>query len=331
MVWMQPQLTDPPMVSAEIGKLNRRLLLAYAKNSKAVEVGVKLHDVFDTATDQALRNIQEFLGIANDQRGVLTYETKVRLGVVVTPPKAPAKRFVQQGVGFSTDAFLMGDPAHSYVDATTEGTAETLRLALPLVGVPKVLAGYSMGADILNRVLLAWPANRRDEIKLAVTFGSPARPAGTTLLGNDPGGSGISGLFTPDWARPITYDFTHAGDMYANAVGLLPQLYQILIRLEASTDFALYLFQVLMSSMGGALLGTTASSLTGAGALSGILGLVTAGPTSQTTGPPNLMAMIFNIPAIIQTLVAALQFISTNAHYHYHDQPNRSGAALTRS
>jgi hypothetical protein len=331
MAWQQPQLAEPPMVSEEIRKAQHRLLLAYPKYSKAVELGVTQSGVFDFPTDQAVRNIQAHVGLPVS--GVLTYDTKVAIGVVVKAPTAPTKRFVQQGVGFSTDAFLMGDPTHSYVDATTEGTAEGLRLSLPLVGVPKVLYGYSMGADIVNRILLAWPADRRDEIKLVATFGSPARPPGPTQLGNDPGGSGISGLFTPDWARDRTFDFTHNGDMYANAVGLLPTLYQILIRLEASADFALYLFQILTSSLGPSLLGIAGSVVPGFGALSGILSMITPGligqnPATSTT-QINLLAMITNIPAIIQTLVAALQFISTNAHYRYGDQPETFWRGLT--
>lgn len=339
MAWMQPQLTEPPMVSEEIGKIQHRLIFAYPKASLAIELGVRESKVFDSVTKTAVVNFQHYI---NDHQlntpplrtdGIADYATKVRMGVTLVAPKAPTKRFVQQGVGFSTDAFLMGDPSHSYVDATAEGTAEALRLSLPLVGVPKVLYGYSMGADIVNRILLAWPADRRDEIKLVATFGSPARPAGPTLLGNDPGGSGISGLFTPDWARDRTYDFTHEGDMYSNAVGLLPTLYQILIRLEASVEFAMYLFQILTSSLGPALLGIAGAVIPGFGALSGILSMITPGSVTANpatnTSQINLFAMITNIPAIIVSIVAALKFVSTNAHYHYHDQPETFWRGLT--
>lgn len=339
MVWKQPQLDNPRMVSPEIGKLNRRLLLVYPKNSKAVEVGVTLHDTFDEAADKALRNIQDYLNgstppalgrvYKNTDPGVLTYDTKLALGVIVLPPKAPTKRFVQQGVGFSTDAFLMGDPTHSYVDAVNEGGAELLRLALPLVGVPKVGLAYSMGGDVLRRGLEGWPADRRDEWKIFCVFGNPSRRGGPTLLGNNPDGSGISGGTYPEWTFPQLYDFTHDGDMYPNAVGLLPTLYQILIRMEASTDFALYLFNILTSSMGPLLLGSITSMLPGAGSLSGILGMITPGAVTDTSGQINLFAMITNIPAIIQTIVAALKFVSTNAHFHYHDQPEPFWRGLT--
>ncbi|MCV7230655.1 peptidoglycan-binding protein [Mycolicibacterium komossense] len=331
MAWQQPQLTDPPMQSAEIGKLNRRLLLAYAKNSKAVEVGVTLHDVFDAATDKALRNIQDYLGIAaGKDRGVLTYETKLRLGVIVPAPTAPTKRFIQQGVGFSTDAFLIGNPNHSYIDAVAEGSAELLRLALPDPR-PKIGDAYSMGGDVLRAALEQWPADRRDEWKLFTVFGNPSRRGGPTLLGNDPGGSGISGVTYPEWTWDRLYDFTHEGDMYPNATGLLPQFYQILVRMEASVDFALYLFQVLSSSFGPIMLGLVSSVVPGAGALAALLPLITGGNPTEVTdnGTPNLLAMITNIPAIIQALLTLLKFVQTNAHFRYHDQPETFWRGLT--
>lgn len=342
MAWKQPQLTDPPMVGVEIGKLNRRLLLAYAGSSKAVEVGVKQHNVFDAATDKALRNVQVHLANTEDPKynrepGVLTYDCKVRLGVITLPPVSPKKRFVQQGVGFSTDAFLMGDATHSYVNACDEGSAELLRLALPLVGVPKVGLAYSMGGDVLRQALEQWPADRRGEWKLLGVFGNPSKRPGPTLFGDDPGGQGISGVWYPEWTRDRLWDFTLPGDMYPNSVGLLPQIYQILVRLEASFEFALYLFNLLTSSFGPALLGLAGagfSSITaGFGALSSIRSMITIGgigtAPAQSTADVNLLAMITNIPAIVQSLIAALKFVQTNAHYHYHDQPQPQWRGLT--
>ena len=124
-------------------------------------------------------------------------------------------------------------------------------------------------------------------------------------------------MYTPEWARDRTWDFTIDGDMYPNAVGLLPFLYQILTRLEVSLEFATYLFQILSSSVGAQLVGTDPTDAQGAGALSGLHGLVTPG----AAGAINPQAIIFNLPAIVQTIGAALQFVSTNAHFHYHDQP----------
>lgn len=330
MGWMQPQLTDPPMgPTDEIRKLQHRLIFAYNGSSKAIELGVTESGIFDSVTDEALRNVQSHIGGAiNSQPGVLTYDTKVRLGVFVPQPKAPTKRFHQQGVGFDTSAFLMGTPDHSYNDAMVEAPAEFLRLALPDTR-PKVLYGYSMGADAVVHALKLWPVERRDEIKVVCNFGNPARPPGPTLFGDDPGGSGIAGAFTPEWVRDRAYDFAMPGDMYPNAGGLLPQLYQILVRLEASTDFALYLFQLFATTAGQMLLGLIPGAELVAGSLSGLLGLITPGPKDDTSEPINLLAMIVNIPAIIVTIVKALKFVVTNAHYHYHDQPMPQWRNLT--
>ncbi len=312
--------------SDEIRKLQHRLLFAYAGSSRAHDEGVIESGVFDAATDRALRNIQKHLAATEDPKynrlpGVLTYDCKVRLGVILVAPAAQEKRFIQQGVGFSTDAFLMGDATHSYVDARIEGSAELLRLSLPMVGVPKVWIGYSMGDDVVNTALLQWPEDRRDEIKMVVGFGGPSRRPGATLLGNDPGGSGISGVYGPDWARDRTYQFTHEGDMYANAVGLLPWLYQILTRMEVSLDFAAYLFNLFASTVGRQLLGVVASSLPGAGALSGVLKLISP--------DVDALAIFTLLPKIIRTIAAALKFVETNAHYHYHDQPQSFWRGLT--
>jgi hypothetical protein len=59
------------------------------------------------------------------------------------------------------------------------------------------------------------------------------------------------------------------------------------------------------------------SGIPGFGMFSNILGLVTPGAPTQTGGPISLLAMLMNIPAIIQTLMALLQFVMTNAHMKY--------------
>lgn len=315
-----------------VSKIQRRLLFAYPKYSRAIKHGVTESGVFDDATQRALIDLTSHMndtqnrGLRTD--GVANWRVLVAIGAVTAAPTAPTKRFIQQGVGFDTSAFLMGNPTHSYVDAINEGSAELLRLALADPR-PKVVIGYSMGDDVANHAMLRWPAERRDEIKMFVGFGSPSRPAGATLLGNDPGGAGIAGVYTPNWLRDRAYHFTHDGDMYANAVGILPQLYQILIRLEASIEFAAYLFNVFVTSIGQQLLGTVTAQIPGAGALSGLLGLITPGKVEDTSGKVNLPAMLTNLPAIVQTIAAALKFVHTNAHYRYHDLPLPAWRGLT--
>jgi hypothetical protein len=170
-----------------------------------------------------------------------------------------------------------------------------------------------MGADVVTRVLYAWPAERRNEIVAVFKFGDPGHLPGVQGSVN----GGISGVFTPDWAADRTISYQIDGDMYGDAPGLLPALYDILTRMELSLEFATYLFQILTSSVGPALLGLAGSFVPGFGALSGILGMITPGPVTSTGGAPNLMAMMMNLPALVATLVAALKFVFTNAHGKY--------------
>jgi hypothetical protein len=65
MAWMQPQLTEPPMVSDEIGKIQHRLIFAYPKASLAITLGVQENKVFDSATSAAVINFQHYI---NDRK-----------------------------------------------------------------------------------------------------------------------------------------------------------------------------------------------------------------------------------------------------------------------
>lgn len=337
-----------------VSKIQRRLLYAYPRYSKSIEHGVTESGTYDEATRQAVTDLTMHINATQAKTlrtdGVADWKVLLAIGAVAPAPAAPTKRFIQQGVGFDTSAFLMGNATHSYLDAVREGSAELLRLALADPR-PKVVIGYSMGDDVANQALVRWPADRRDEIKMVVGFGGPSRPPGQTLLGNDPGGQGIAGIHTPGWLRDRCYQFTHEGDMYANAVGILPQLYQILIRMELTIEFASYLFNVFATSIGKQLLGLAvganpaagavagmltggmpaalAGAVPGFGTLSGLLGLITPGKVEDTSGEINLMAMMTNLPAIVATIAAALKFVHTNAHYRYHDLPRPFWRDLT--
>lgn len=318
----------PGDVAAQVAKIEGRLLRAYPKASRAVEVGVLEDSRYTVETAAAVENFQRYVNTHDTPPpklrtdGIADYATQKRIGAVATlTPPAPSKRFIQQGVGYPAMGFLQPDPNISYVESRDSGVAELLRLMLATPG-NKVLYGYSQGADVVIRALLRWPEARRGEIRLIGTFGSPCRPEGPTLLGGrTPKGAGIAGVYTPEWARDREYSFTIDGDMYSESVGVLPQLYDILTRLDLSIEFAQYLFGMLTSSFGPVLLGTVSALVPGAGALAPVLGMVTSGPQSQTAGSVNLMAILFNIPGIVQAIIAALKFVFTQAHSHYHDQP----------
>ena len=339
------QLDDPLMRGPEVATIKDKLVRKFAWARDKFPTLTERTEFYDQATAAAIKEFQ--FRVALPANGIADTATLVRLGVV-TPTRTTtalvatvpgtwagwndgppawvawgldAGRFRQQGVAYPAMGFLSPDPNVSYNESRDAGTEELLRLSLQDAG-PKVWIGYSQGADVIVRALHRWPAERRPEIRAVVTFGSPGRRPGPTLLGNDPEGAGISGVFTPDWAAARTWDFCIDGDMYCNAVGLLPTLYDILTRMELSADFAMYLFQILTSDVGAQLMGTAAGGgQPGAGVLSGVHGLVTHGPLPFGGGQVSLQNILFNLPAIIQTLGAALRFVITGAHGHYHDQP----------
>lgn len=298
-------------------------------------------EVFDEQMVEAVKEMQRRYGVR--VTGWIGYSDKVRMGYIVEGPQPPKyvgyavpgtwgvwnigpqcmavnrspDKVYLQGIGYNTSAFIHPDPTHSYVEAVREGTAELMRWALPEPR-KKFVSGYSMGAEVVARFLTQWPTERRDEIVAVFTFGSPARPPGPTKLGPDPGGAGISGFYTPEWARDREWSYTIDGDMYAEADSpLMTALYNILTRMELSTEFAMYLFQVLTSSLGPALLGVAGAMVPGFGALSSLLGLITPGSVQDTDGPPNLFAMMTNLAVIAPALIGALKFVFTNAHGRY--------------
>lgn len=244
------------------------------------------------------------------------------------------ERFDKQGLGYNTTAFLQGTTDHSYLDMLADGVAEGRRFALP-DRRKKILFGYSGGAGCVVEFLHQWPADRRDEIAMVHQFGDPNRPPGRTLLGNDPGGHGISEDFPPDWILDRYYSFTLPGDMYPNAAGLLPIFYDILVRLEATPEFVMWFFNLLVSqagpltTIGAQLLGVNsgigATAIQGFGQLASLLPMLTGGQ-SQT---PNLVAMLLNIPAIVVSLKKLLDFVTSQDHNMYNDPGHRVFDGLT--
>jgi len=370
------RLTNPPMEGEQVKLIQAKALRAFA--SYAVPFGVKVNGVYDEPTLRFVMEYQkrknasgyEPLLPANPTAnfGECDYATKRALGILPmapapTGPKAPefvgyacpgtwgtwnigpqcmavnrASNVWVQGVQWDTSAFLNPNPQHSYVEARTEGVAELMRLALPDPR-PKIIAGYSMGADVVVRFLHAWPADRRDEIRGVFTFGSPGRPPGATKLGPDPGGCGISGIFTPEWARGLEYSYTISGDMYSESVGVMNPIYELLTRMEASVDFAKYLFTWLTgipldlgsifskitappTPTGASLLGLLGNTQSaGFGALGPIVGMVTPGPVTKVGDTISLPQILLNIPGIVVALIGAMKFLFTGSHGRYWVDP----------
>lgn len=362
----------PPSKPGDVDKLIPKAKQKLSGNSYGKVIGDDRTETYTTAFGEALRQYQNnvHMLVVTGRRegpdvkvdGVFGWSTKKQMGFLGdtgTPPNVPPRSFYSftgtwgawnngfsfdvgvridqakyqhQGLGYNTNAFMIGnDPSHSYIDMLNDGERAFWEFGRKDFR-PKVLSGYSGGAGVVVQTLRNWPMDRRKEIIGVVQFGDPNRPPGRTLLGNDPGGHGISEDFPPDWVLDRYYSFTIDGDMYPNAVGLLPIFYDILTRMEATAEFAMYLFNLFVNSATGALttigaqaLGVSGQGIPFAGQLAGLLPLITGGGlfgAKPAAGQQiNLLAMITNIPAIIISLQTALKFLITGAHSHYGDQP----------
>lgn len=318
---------------------------------------------FDQATLEALREFQLRVGMFAS--GIADWKTLKRLGmfdvpaqktVVFTIPGTwagwndgpPAwvawgldkNRFSQQGVGYPAMGFLTSNPNVSYEESRDAGVEETVRLIKLLpVGTPLVLIGYSQGADVAVHVAYELLdggrlADRRSDLKRIITFGSPCRPAGPTLVGNNPPGEGIAGVPTPQEFRHLTFDYVTNGDMYASSTKLLRLFYKILSKMELSVDFGVAAVQILGSAVVGGQQGV----------LGGVLGGLFGNPAGNSTGRvinavaphatdtqiAQLASLLANAGDVAQTIKVALQFASTGAHMNYHTWPDFQGKSAVR-
>lgn len=83
--WIGYGLND---TGKQVVLIQHRLLKAYPKNSKAVELGVTESGVYDAATVQAVKNVQPFLKPPQPATGIANYATQAALGAA-TPPSPP--------------------------------------------------------------------------------------------------------------------------------------------------------------------------------------------------------------------------------------------------
>lgn len=321
----------PDDVSPEVNKVERRLLLAYPKNSHAVEHGVQLDDRYTDATAAAVSDIARFMnndpreldrlrrmGIATPLRddGVANLDVRKAIGAYVEPVYKP--KYPIQGVWADSRAFLNPPSAHSFQKATNDFRDEFMRLYRPMAGTPIWLLGYSMGGVSVQKCLTALPAEWRQYVRGVTTFGDPSMPAEGSLLGNDPG-EGISKLPQPEWVRDRYWSYSIEGDWYPRARGLLFLLYDVLTRAELTMDFALYLFTLFPKRAFQELAGTAPSDDPLAGVLGGLAGLMTSGPAGSIGALLNPMQLFAALPDLVFLLFDAIKFIATNAHGKYGD------------
>jgi pimeloyl-ACP methyl ester carboxylesterase len=236
--------------------------------------------------------------------------------------------------------FLTPNPDISYEESRNAGVVETIRLINTTpVGTPLVLIGYSQGADVAIHVAAQFLpggqlAGRVKDVKRIITFGSPSRPAGPTLLGNNPPGEGISGFVTPDEFRSITWDYVNNGDMYASSTKLLRLFYSILTKMELSVDFAVAAIQILGTAVGGVQQGVLGGILGGlfgtAGANSTSRVINAVAPKATTAQIATLSGLLTDVGDVAQTIKVALQFASTGAHMNYHTWPDFQGKSAVQ-
>jgi hypothetical protein len=198
-----------------------------------------------------------------------------------------------QPVGYPAIGFLNPDPFTSYNESVALGVAELMRLINMNAG-KFYLSGYSQGAEVVVRTLrLMLPgqplAHRAGDLLKVVTFGSPCRAPGPTLLGNNPPGSGISRIYTPDVFRSRTFDFVIDGDMYPTATDdtLLNLGYEVLTALELDLPFAVKVITLIQTNE--------------------FLALLNLANTPQT------------FAKLVRTAIVVSDFIARNPHIHYHD------------
>ncbi|MEU4652079.1 hypothetical protein [Nocardia fluminea] len=153
-------------------------------------------------------------------------------------------------------------------------------------------------------------AHRADDLQRVITFGSPCRPPGRTLLGNNPQGAGISGDYTPQQFRDRTFDFVLDGDTYPTTTDdtLLEQFYDLLVLAELSVPFAVAVLQFLQSNI---LFG-------GLGGPLGNVGRLTVPTTLSGFGG-------VDFGKAVRTMQVVSEFLIRNPHVHYHDWPDFDG------
>ncbi|MFD4351392.1 peptidoglycan-binding protein [Nocardia sp. NPDC058518] len=224
------------------------------------------------------------------------------------------RRVRNQPVAYPASGFLNPDPHTSYRESVALGVGEGIRLILLNPG-PFILAGYSQGAEVVVRLMTLMTdsgplAHRADDLRRVITFGSPCRPPGRTLLGNNPPGAGISGDYTPQEFRDRTFDFVLDGDMYSTTTDdtLLEQFYDLLVHAELSVPFAVAVLQFLQSNILG-------------GRLGGPLGNV--GRMTVPTALTGLGGVDF--VKAVRTMQVVSEFLIRNPHVHYHDWPDFDG------
>lgn len=304
----------------QVAKIQRRLIYAYGKNSKAIELGVIESGVFDEKTRDALINLVTHINTTERTTfradGIADYAIRVRIGAYVPPVLGPKYRI--QGVGYDTRAYLMPPDAPSFNRDCAQAAAEGQRLTQLIPDQPIIGIGYSMGAKALREYEMTLTPQQRAQYKLSINFGDPSMRPDGSLVDNPPG-EGISRDPHPDWVANRYYSYSLDGDWYPRARGLLFFFYQVISRAELTLDFATWLFTAFPTLAMQELLGAKPSDDPLAGVLAKLGGLMTTGPASTIGAPLNPVQLFTLLPALVELITDALKFAMTGAHGLYAD------------
>lgn len=321
----------------EVVKVQHRLVFAYPKASRAVELGVMVTGNFDEATRDAVWNFQQYINENNlnnvplgqgERRGVADYATRVRMKAYI-PPQLGSKYKIQGVGGVRSDAYLMPPDAPCFNKATAGFAREGVRLTRELAGSPVVAIGYSMGAKSARDYEIALPAELRDSLKLSIQFGDPSMHPNGSLLGDRPG-QGISRQPHPDYVLNRYYSYSIAGDWYPEAqADLLFYLFEIISRAELSLEFATWLFTQWPTLPFQQITGQADSDDPLAGVLKGLAKGITAGPDNVIGVLLNPFGILAMLPDLIELLVDAIKFAATSAHGKYMDPTEANWDGMT--
>lgn len=334
------QITGVPDSNDDVFRVQHRLLYAYAKGSNAIENGLREWGTYDHATAQSVMDMAGHLNRTENagfthpvtDLGVANLKFRKRIKAYIEPLLVP--KYPIQGVQYDTRAYLMPPDAHSFNKATAQGAREGLNLLRSKWSNTQFIGiGYSMGAKTLRDFEVQLFPEEQSRYLGSFNFGDPSMRPGGSLLGDDPG-QGISGEYHPDWVANRYWSYSIDGDWYPRARGLLMFLYQVIARAELTLDFAMWLltaFPLLaMQELTG--LKTSNDDTGAAGILSPLANLMTIGstipmnPLSSLIGPAQMFMLL---PEIIQLIIDAFKFMTTNAHGMYNDINHRNWDGMT--
>ena len=205
-----------------------------------------------------------------------------------------------QPIGYPAGGFLNPNPNLSYTESVAEGVDEGARLLDGLPG-PYDLVGYSQGGEVVcrlaNRMLEAGRPPRR-----VVTFGSPCRAPGPTLVGNNPVGSGISRYYA-DPSLTVVDIVRNRGEMYGNAPDdtYLPDFYRLFTAAQLDVSFLGAIIRFLID-------------LLGPERTAGLTELGADVPERSVVPVPRELS----ISKAIRSVALVIEFAVTQAHTSYH-------------